>query len=193
MPIWEIFRVEPEKLRHKVSWPELSNTLEAVFLPSQSDDTLLGKCLTIPIQTAYILPVENESIGYIAVAWFNSLPVRTYVASYAERARGAYFRQISWVLGLLPVPEAIQGLLKSKDTKDGLLLEMEKLSRQLHSGPSKSDKQAMEERLDSIVCQLYGISDPDNIQAIREYAGFRSGAILSNTVEPTTETDDEES
>ena len=191
MPIWQIFRVGPEKLGHKVSWCELSNRLEAVFLSSHNEDSLLGKCLTIPIQTAYILPVENESIGYVAAAWLNSLPVRVYVTSYAERARGAYFRHISWVLGLLPVPEAIEGLLKSKDTKDRLLLEMEKLSRQLHSSPSKSDKQATEERIDSIVCELYRISAED-VRAIREYAEFLSGIVPPNTVEPTTETDDEE-
>lgn len=193
MPIWEIFRVGSEKLVARVAWQRLSNMLEAVYIPAYQENALVGKCLTIPIQTAYILPVDNETSGYITCAWFNSLPVRAYVASYAERARGAYFEHLSWVLGLLPVPEAIQGLLKSKDTKNGLLLEMEKLSRELHSGPSKSDKQTMEERIDSIVCQLYAISDPDRIQAIREYADFLSGTVPSNTVEPTTETEDEES
>jgi hypothetical protein len=87
MHIWQIFRVSQEKLGHKVGWPELSNKLEAVFLPARGEDALLGDCLTIPIQTTYILPVENEATGYVVAAWLNSLPVRAYAVSFAEPAR----------------------------------------------------------------------------------------------------------
>jgi hypothetical protein len=59
----------------------------AVFLPARGEDALLGDCLTIPIQTTYILPVENEATGYVVAAWLNSLPVRAYAVSFAERAR----------------------------------------------------------------------------------------------------------
>lgn len=171
MPIWQIFRVSQEKLRHRVSWPELSNKLEAVYLPAQGEDSLLGKCLTIPIQTAYILPMDDEAIGYIVAAWLNSLPVRAYVASFAERARGAYFRHISWVLGLLPVPEAIQDLLQRKHVPSGPMKEIQRLSQQLHANPLRTDRETMEKQINAIVAKLYQLDDSD-VFALEAYSDF---------------------
>jgi hypothetical protein len=188
MPVWEIFRVSQEKLGHKVSWPELSSTLEAVYLPAQGEVPGLGKCLTIPIQTVYILPVDNETIGYIVAAWLNSLPVRAYVASFAERARGAYFRHFSWVLGLLPVPEAIQDLLKN-GTLSELLKEMERLSRELHANPVRTDREDMEKRIDTVVARLYQLDDTD-ILALKAYSDFIAGKgmrVVSASTELSTE------
>jgi SAM-dependent methyltransferase len=194
MPIWQIFRVSCEKLGHKISWPELSNKLEAVYLPSQVETPLVGKCLTIPIQTAYILPVDDEAIGYIVAAWLNSLPVRAYVASFAERARGAYFRHISWVVGLLPVPEVIQNILQKKGVPSGLLKEMQRLSQELHANPSRADKQAVERQIDTIVAKLYELDDAEDIPAIKAYVDFLRGQSLPAASETVVEsTEDEES
>jgi hypothetical protein len=183
MPIWQIFRVSQDKLGHKVSWPELSNKLEAVYLPAQGEDSLQGKCLTIPIQTAYILPAEGEAIGYIIAAWLNSLPVRAYVASFAERARGAYFRHISWVLGLLPVPEAIQDLLQGKHSPSGPTVEIYHLSEKLHANPLRADKRVLEEQVDTITAKLYGLNADEDVPAIRMYVDFISSKNSTDTSE----------
>lgn len=174
MPIWQIFRVSREKLGRNISWPELSNRLEVAYLPQRWDDPLAGKCLTIPIQTTYILPVDNEAIGYVVAAWLSSLPVRAYVASYAERARGAYFRHISWVLGLLPVPEAIHSLLQNEDAPSGLTRDMQRLSQELHANPLRTDRQAMEKEINHIVAKLYRLDDQD-ILALEAYVDFVGG------------------
>jgi SAM-dependent methyltransferase len=195
MPIWQIFRVSPEKLEHKVSWPELSNRMEVVYLPAQREDNLLGKCLTIPIQTSYILPVENEATGYVVAAWLNSLPVRAYVASFAERARGAYFRHISWVLGLLPVPEDIRDVLQNKHAPSGVMKELHHISEELHANPSRSDRQALEGRIDDIVATLYKLNVDEDIPAIRLYVDFVSGkgsTVASELLPIESEDEDEE-
>jgi hypothetical protein len=144
----------------------------AVFLPARGEDALLGDCLTIPIQTTYILPVENEATGYVVAAWLNSLPVRAYAVSFAERARGAYFRHISWDLGLLPVPGAIHDLLQNGHTLSGNLKELRRLSQELHANPLRPDRQALEQQVDAIIATLYELRADEDIAAIRSYVDF---------------------
>lgn len=192
MPIWQIFRVSQEKLRGKVVWQRLSNRLEALYLPNQVEDPLVGKCLIIPIQTAYLLPVDNEAVGYIVAAWLNSLPARAYTASFAERLRGAYFEHLSWVLGLLPVPEAIQNILQKKGVPSGPLEEIHCLSQELHANPLRADRHAMEKQIDAIAAKLYGL-DYEDVSALKGYLDFLRGKGLPLVSKAIAEiTEDEE-
>jgi hypothetical protein len=193
MPVWGIFRVSQEKLGHKVVWKRLSSTLKAVYLPQLWVDPLTGKSLAIPVQTAYILPVDNDAVGYIVAAWLNSLPVRAYVASYAERAQGAYFEHFSWVLGLLPVPTAIQDILQKKDVPSGPTKELQRLSQELHANPLRADRQALEKQINTIVAKLYQLDNDEDVPALEAYSDFIKGGGSLGVAEPTADESGEKS
>ena len=174
MPIWQIFRVGPQKLKDKVTWQELSHRLEASHAPQNVHEKALGlQALVIPLQTAYLLATDDPITGLILAGWLNSTPIRAFTASFAERARGAYFRHIGWVMGLLPLPEDLQALLG--DAKAApvpkALKRLHRLSQELHRNPSRPDRKAMEEEIDSLVASLYGLDD-DHLKALREYLAF---------------------
>jgi hypothetical protein len=193
MPIWQIFRVSQEKLSDKVVWQRLSNTLEAVYLPVRREDSLEAKDLVIPIQTAYFLPVDGEITGHVIAAWLNSSPVRAYVASFAERARGAYFEHLSWVTGLIPVPKEIQGLLQNQNSPSEEIKELQETSKALHANPSRSDRQALEGRIADIVATLYELDADEDIPAIKSYVDFVSGKGSMVTLElPPVESEDDD-
>ena len=104
MPAWIIFRVNKEKLRSKVAWQELDRRIEAIPLPASYKDPRLGKRVQIALQTVYFVVESNEANGAKLVVLLNSIPVRVFICSFAERARGGYFRHISWTVGLIPMP-----------------------------------------------------------------------------------------
>jgi hypothetical protein len=193
MPIWQIFRVSQDKLGHKICWPELSNRLEAVYLPNDLDNPIAGKSVTIPIQTAYIMPIDDKASADIVAAWLNSLPVRAYVASYAERARGAYFRHFSWVLGLLPVPTDIQDILQKKDVTSGPTKDLQRLSQELHANPLRADRQALEKQINTIVAKLYQLDNDEDVPALEAYSDFIKGGGSLGVSEPTADESGEKS
>lgn len=174
MPIWQIFRVGPQKLKDKLAWQELSHRLEASYAPQSVWEETLGiEALLLPLQTTYLLPTDDPTTGLVLAAWLNSTPIRAFTASFAERARGAYFRHIGWVMGLLPLPEDLQALLGNAKAPPvpKTLKRMHRLSEQLHTSPSHPDRKAMEEEIDSLVASLYGLDD-DDLKALREYLAF---------------------
>lgn len=180
MPVWSIFRVTPEKLQNKVVWHELAKEFEAAFVPAHIDDPMIGHQLVVPLQTVYLVAPEDEALGYVLAGWLNSLPVRVYVMSFGERARGAYFRHISWVTGLLPLPSAIAELMPEAERTqlpevDGMarqaLQNLQRLSRELHHQPEQWEQRAVRESLDNYVANLYGLNDED-MEALRTYYRF---------------------
>ena len=178
MPIWQIFRVAPDKLKEKVAWQELSHTLQAVRLPRSISVDLLGReALLVPLQTVYFIPVDDPDTALDLAAWLNSTPVRVFAASFAERARGAYFRHIAWVTGLLPLPEDLQHRIEApQDTPmSGALVQLRRLSDELHRDPTDPERDAKQSDIDSLVASLYGLTTPD-LEALTDYAAFIRGA-----------------
>jgi len=182
MPIWTIFRVSPEKLKDKVVWHELARMLECAYVPSHILDKQVGERLIVPIQTVYLIPVEKPSHGLILSALLNSLPIRTYAASFAERARGAYFRHISWVVGLLPIPPAIDSLFplakgyrfSQSEENPNDLEEVISISRQLHTTTDEQTSRRLERRLNELIAELYGL-DKDDLETLADYSRFILG------------------
>jgi hypothetical protein len=170
MPLWQIFRVSPLKLGPKVLWQQLSNELGAVFVPPRIADPILGERLLIPLLTAYLIPVSSELMGVGVAALLNSLPVRLYTTSFAERARGGYFRFTSPVIGLIPVPEDIRTFLEGGSTSPDVS-GMVEISRALHANPTRFDRPALEEELDACVARLYGLDDAA-LRAMRDFYTF---------------------
>lgn len=158
-PVWTIFRVSREKLKTKVGWAELSRKVETVFLPKNFKDDRLGEASLIVNQTVYFITIEDPGLGYALSALLNTTPIRSFITSFAARARGRYFRHFAWTVGLLPIPKA---LLEKEG--DQILRELADLSRKLHD--AKEEDVALE--LDRKVAQLYGIQD-DDLTQLRDY------------------------
>ena len=170
MPVWQIFRITPEKLGPRVAWQQLASRLGAVYVPDSMSDPHLGEQRTIPLLTAYLLPSPSEAIGYLIAAFFNSLPVRMYSKSFAERARGASFRFTSPVLGLAPLPSEIQMALEG----DPMVAPSDRLveiSQALHRDSRGATAADLEEELDTIVARLYGLKG-EQVQAMRGFHDF---------------------
>jgi len=143
MPIWTIFRVSPEKLKDKVAWHELARKMEAVFLPGSYKDETLGKRKLIAIQTVYFIATSDTEYDRGMVALLNSTPARAFISSFAERARGGYFRHISWTVGLIPIPPSFDKLVVKDDQRQN----------------------------DNTIATMYGL-DSKEIEALRDYHDF---------------------
>ncbi|MCP8320024.1 MAG: N-6 DNA methylase [archaeon] len=154
-PIWVIFRVSEEKLKTKVAWGELSRTMETVIVPEFFNDERLGKKKLIAIQTVYFVAADNADLSYAFSALFNSTPVRAFITSFAERARGRYFRHISWTVGLIPLPIA----MVEEGIKDPGIQDIIRLSKKMHE--CKGEGVALADELDKAVARLYGLSDEE--------------------------------
>jgi len=156
------YKVKLEKrddYRPKVGWQELDERMKATVLPESYEDPILGRKKLIPIQTVYFVSPEDEKVGYSLAALLNSTPVRAYIMSFAERARGGYFRHIAWTVGLVPVPNGIEVLAP--------------LSNKAHELAAKGKKEELidlQEKIDSRVSELYGIKD--EISAIKSFYDF---------------------
>ena len=166
LPIWALFSVNPAKLSDKVAWQELTDKMDAVFVPAEHKGELL-----VPLHTTYLLPVPNEEVGLAITAWFNSLPVRCYLSSYAERARGSYFRHFAWTVACLPVPRPLLRLWEAKKRDLRLVRRMIEISERMHENPDRPDAAKLEEELAYIVAQLYELSDED-FEALKRYWDF---------------------
>jgi len=170
MPIWQIFRVQREKLTDKIIWQRISSHLDPVCVPAKVTDTLLGDTTLVPIDTTRLVPVTQDLVGLALSACFNSSIARAYTAAVARRDRGAYFEFDAGIVGLLPVPEAIVTLLRD-GTADPAVHRLEEISRLLHQDPSRPDRPALEDELDRLVASLYGLTDAD-LAALRDYFAF---------------------
>lgn len=190
MPAWQIFRASQEKLGNKVVWQELSNHLETTYVPPRVNDTSETEQLLVPLQTAYLIAVRSHETGLILSGLLNSSPTRAYTSSFAERARGGYFRYFSWVLGLLPVPEPLHEFFTQPDS--AISPEPEQLldlSRRLHQSPPDRERRDLEQALDGVVAQLYGLED-HHIEAIDHYLNFIRIAAASPIVDGEGEEED---
>jgi methylase of polypeptide subunit release factors len=160
-PIWTIFRVSPDKLGDKVVWQRISNKMDAAFVAEQ----------IVPLDTVRLIPVTRRDVGMAITAWLNSLPVRAFVASYADRLRGSYLEHHAWVIACLPVPRPLLRLWEGKKRDLRLVRRMIEISERMHENPNRPDAAKLEEELAYIVAQLYELSDED-FEALKRYWDF---------------------
>ncbi len=150
MPLWTIFRVSKSKLGQKAAWHELSRKMEAVLLPEMYSDPILGEKKLIVIQTVYFISSPDTKFCKRMVALLNSTSVRAFIKLFAERARGGYFRHISWTVGLVPLPKLFDELpINLRD----------------------------QEKIDNIVSKIYGLNSEEK-RAIITYDKFLNREYL---------------
>ncbi|MEO1270045.1 MAG: hypothetical protein AAFX99_18310 [Myxococcota bacterium] len=153
-----MFRTGPHLLRPKVVWRDMGTRLEAVALPACVE---LGDGLeqpVIPLNTVYYIPTTTYAQALVLAAWLNATSVRQRAGALAERAAHGYRRFFSWVIALLPVPEAIDAMLQPGGWEAALeahpeLVELLTLSGTLHQNP---DIEGGQVKVDALVQALYG-------------------------------------
>lgn len=156
-PAGALFHVTPDTLRPKVAWHDLAETLNAVALPARMATGGMARPL-VPLNTVYFVPAECDAEALLLASYLNSLPVRVFARSIAERAKDARFRFFAWVVGAIPLPAGWR-----TDRNARPLLE---LSRDAHAdGRIGTDAQA---RLDERVARAYGLRGEE----LAELAGF---------------------
>ncbi|OIP38791.1 MAG: hypothetical protein AUK47_11140 [Deltaproteobacteria bacterium CG2_30_63_29] len=140
MPIWSLFRVHSDLFAPKVVWRDISQQLEAAFIPA--NEALL------PLNTAYYTAVKDADEGYLLAALLNSGPARRLAAAIAEHARGDYRRYFSWVVGLLPWPFDQLSVLQSQ--------RLVQASRRLHGHGRRSGRTSAEDL--ALIDELVGLA-----------------------------------
>lgn len=136
--------------------------METVLIPDTFTDKKLGKRRLITIQTVYSIVADSKDFGYVLAALLTSTPVRSFITSFAVRARGRYFRHISWTVGLVPLPKAVaEGSMKNPKIKKII-----QLSKKMHECKGGDSEVAVQ--LDKIIAGLYGISRKE-LDLLRDY------------------------
>jgi hypothetical protein len=175
-------------MRRSDTLQSLASPMTAVFAPLSVSFPRLGRVPLVPLKTVYFIPAPTEDAGLVLAALLNSLPVRTYLMTYAERASGAYYRHLAWSVGLLPVPVPVALKLATKHLatqqptqKDTALLDkLRAASAQLHRVGGGDD--ALIEQVDVVSAELYGLT-PDDVSKLREFVGFLRGGFEPTELE----------
>jgi hypothetical protein len=162
-PAGAVFRVTNDTLTHKVAWHDLAETLNAVMLPASVRS--LGRELPIvPLNTVYFIATSADDEALLLAAYFNSLPVRTFARTIAERAKDARFRFFAWTVAALPLPS---DLLVRREAAP-----LVALSRAAHDAGCLAPEAA--EKLDRLVSRTYGLG-ADDIAALSDYDRWLRG------------------
>jgi hypothetical protein len=103
-PTGAVFRVSSGVLGHKVVWHDLARTLKAVAVPASVRNALGFASAIVPLNTAYFMSVAARRDALLLSAYLNSLPVRVFARTIAERAKDARFRFFAWTIGAVPLP-----------------------------------------------------------------------------------------
>jgi hypothetical protein len=179
-PFWTIFRVSPDKLAPRAAWPEIATRMSACALPEYVDDELLGRKRLIPLQTVYLIPTENS---LLLASVLNSTAFRAQMFSFAERARGAYFRHFSWTVGLGFVPsELAEPIRTGEKSKNGSVVEFESML---------DDDLSEDKKIDLMISKLYGInkSEHKELVAYCEFVSVAQNAEPLFSVLPDSDVD----
>lgn len=95
---WSLFRVDAgDSSRCRVVWADFGRRPRALVLPAGDP--------TVPLNTCYVLPCDDERDAWAVVALLNSLVAAAWLNALAEPARGGYRRYLGWTVAQLPLPK----------------------------------------------------------------------------------------
>jgi ribosomal protein L39E len=167
VPIWGVFRTSRFKMKEKVAWQEISKMMEAVVVPCDFRDPLLGKTRLIVLQTVYFAACA-KMMNLALAALLNSTWARSFFSSFAPRERGypPRFRHFSWTVGILPLPRP----LAEENAQDTHVMRLVELSKRMHK--CKGENQELANEIDAVVAQMYG-EEPSLTDELKEYLSSR--------------------
>jgi hypothetical protein len=100
-PEWTLYRTIPAVARHRVVWPDLAARLTAAALTGSQSDRF------IPLNSCYLIPVDEAPIAHRLTAWLNCTWIRAAAAATADPAANGFRRFNARVVGSLPLPAAV--------------------------------------------------------------------------------------
>lgn len=163
-PAGAIFRVSEATLGHKVIWHDLARTLEAVAVPARVRNALGFEAAIIPLNTAYFITVDARERALLLTAYLNSLPVRAFARTIAERAKDARFRFFAWTIAAVPLPLHWASRESARTLID--------IADRAHGGRSIDARDGAD--LDTLVGQAYGLNT-DEMHALMEFDLWLNG------------------
>lgn len=132
---------------YKVIWKRMASDLVAAVI--SQDRTPFGFKTVIPTDTTSLFYTEHEDEAHYLCALVNSTPVRDFVKSYSSAGRG------------FGAPSAMDHVAIPRfDRANPLHQELARLSKELHEAKKRQragDLKRLEERVDKIARQLFGI------------------------------------
>lgn len=158
-PPWIIGDVSSKKLKNKVVWQKISHSLEATYLPSEIESEV-GERKLIPTSSVYFIGIGDDVQALSLTGILNSVPARTYVASYVNRTGAADCQHFAWILGCLPIPEEVE---------EGKTKELAEIAKKLQE--KGEEEENLTRNLNSEVARLYGLSE-DELSKMKDFLEF---------------------
>ena len=155
LPLGSLFRLSPELLRPKVVWRDIAETLTAA---------VVADARTVPLNTIYFVAPPDVPTAHALTGLLNSLPLRVFARTIAERAKNGFFRFFANTVAVLPVPA--HGAVWS---------EISRLSEQI--AHASGSNEALRSELDGMVAGAFGLSAAD-LNALRTFDAWLSGVRL---------------
>jgi len=98
---WELFRLAPASLGHRVVWRDIHTHLQAHYLCP------IAECGPVAINTLYSVALPSREAAIRTTAWLNTWIVRHIAACGADPALGNYRRFMAKNVGSVPLPSCI--------------------------------------------------------------------------------------
>jgi N-6 DNA Methylase/Eco57I restriction-modification methylase len=187
MPVWTIFRVSADKLSRKIAWKKYGTQMQSTVLEAKCDLDGTAR-LVVPLQTVYLIPIEDDDRAYFLSALFNSLAFRALLMSFSVRASGAFFHYTAWIVGLGVSPVTKQQLKTDWRSFAGQLMapeietKMVELSRALHANPDAITARKLESSVDLVAAKAYGIADGE-FKTLTDYYEFMRPPEINELLE----------
>lgn len=155
-----LFRLSPGLLDSMVAWRDIAPRLQAAAIPRGEIQR------PVPLNSVYFVSTgRDDDAAFLLAAYLNSLPVRAFTRTIAERAKDAYFRFFAWTVAVTPLPQ---------HWRVDRARELVALSRAAHeSGGATSEMAA---QIDQHVGAAYGLK-PDDVETLRQFDCWLSGSV----------------
>lgn len=153
-----LFRLSASLLDSFVAWRDIAPSLQAVALPRGDS------ARPVPLNSVYFVSVgHDDDAAWLLAAYLNSLPVRVFARTIAERAKDGFFRFFAWTVAVTPLPQ-----LWRRDTARELI----GLSRIAHE--SGCATRAVSDQIDAAVGAAYGLT-ADDLCTLQRFDAWLSG------------------
>ena len=173
-PFYMLFNVKQSFALYKVLWKEQAKGLIAAVIDS-INDPILGIKIVIPNHKLMFVPCEKENEAHFICAVLNSIIARLIAKSYIIET------QISThIMDYVNVPQ-----FDDNNDIHRKLAELSKIAHRLVASGEESKLSEIEEEIDRLVAQLYGISD-DELRDIKISLKILEGEEIEEE-EPTEE------